>query len=351
MGAEGRGPRQLSATEVAALTGGRLVGPDGARVTAIAPLERAQPGDLSFVATAKYRDALAQSRAGVVLCTPEFVDGPGPATRVVVADPHVALLALLPVLYPESAWMPGIHPTAVIGRGTTWSDPVAIGPHAVLGQDVRLGKNVRIGAGCTLGDGVVLGDETQLFPQVACYSGTVLGNRVIVHSGARLGSDGFGYVPGGHGRAHRKIPQVGRCLIGDDVELGANTTVDRGSVDDTVIGAGTKIDNLVQIAHNVHVGERCLIAAMAGIAGSTHVGDEVFLGGQVGIADHATIGSGVIVTVQGGVIGDLPDGVTVTGMPARDHREFMRAQAALYRLAKIVRELESLVHEAHGAER
>ena len=350
MGGEGHGPRQLSATEVAALTGGRLLGPDGVRITAIAPLERARPDELSFVATAKYKDALAQSRAGLVLCTAEFADAPGPPTRVVVAQPHEALLALLPVLYPEAAWMPGIHPTAVIGRGATWSDPVAIGPYVVLGQDVRLGKNVRIGAGCTLGDGVVVGDDVQLFPQVTCYSGTVLGDRVIAHAGARLGSDGFGYIPGGQGRAHRKIPQVGRCLIGDDVEIGANTTVDRGSVDDTVVGAGTKIDNLVQIAHNVHVGERCLIAAMAGIAGSTHVGDEVFLGGQVGIADHVTIGSGVRVTVQGGVIGNLPDGAMVTGMPARDHKEFMRAQAALYRLAKIVRELETLVHEAHGAE-
>ncbi len=206
MGGEGHGPRQLSATEVAALTGGRLLGPDGARITAIAPLERARPDELSFVATAKYKDALAQSRAGVVLCTAEFADAPGPRTRIVVAQPHEALLALLPVLYPEAAWMPGIHPTAVIGRGATWSDPVAIGPHVVLGQDVRLGKNVRIGAGCVLGDGVVVGDDVQLFPQVTCYSGTVLGDRVIAHAGARLGSDGFGYVPGGHGRAHRKIP-------------------------------------------------------------------------------------------------------------------------------------------------
>ncbi len=344
--------RRIAAAEIAALTGGRLVGEPAVTVSGVASLERAGPDDLSFLASRRYLPYFQRSRAAVVLCKPEWErETAGPATRILVADPHTALLAVLPVLYPQPVWAPGVHPTAQIGREAVWEEPVAIGPYAVLGCGVRLGRNVRIGAHCVLGDRVQVGDESVLYPQVVCYSGTVIGRRVILHAGARLGSDGFGYVPGQGGELPRKIPQIGRCIVGDDVEIGANTTVDRGSVDDTVIGAGTKIDNLVQVAHNVRIGERCLIAAMVGIAGSSRVGDDVFLAGQVGLADHLSVGNRVRVTVQGGVIGDIAPGATVSGFPARDHREFFRAQAAMYRLAKIVDELEALVRRGDGPER
>jgi UDP-3-O-[3-hydroxymyristoyl] glucosamine N-acyltransferase len=344
--------RRLSARDIAALTNGQLVGPAEAVVAAIAPLDRAGPDDLSFLAAKRYVPYFERSRAALVLCKRDLVapGSPGPACRVLVADPHVSLLAIIPVLYPDPTWMPGVHRTAIVGPGTVWQDPVAIGPYTVLGSGVRLGKNVRLGAGCVLGDGVVVGDDVQLFPQVVCYSGTEIGNRVILHAGVRLGSDGFGYVPGRDGALPRKIPQVGRCLIGDDVEIGANTTIDRGSIDDTVIGPGTKIDNLVQIGHNCRIGARCLIAGQAGIAGSTHVEDDVFLAGQAGLADHVTIGRGARVTVQGGVIGDIAPGATVTGYPARNHREFLRAQAALYRLAALVDDLEALVRRSHESQ-
>ena len=189
---------------------------------------------------------------------------------------------------------------------------------------------------------MAVGDDTQLYPGVTLYSGTALGKRVIVHAGAVLGSDGFGYIPGKSGEEHRKIPHVGRCLIGDDIEIGANTCIDRGSVDDTVIGSGTKIDNLVHIAHNVRIGARCLIMAQAGIAGSVQVEDDVIIAGQAGISDHLTIGRGARLLVQSGHIADVPADATLFGYPARPHREFLRAQAALYRLAKIVDELEDL---------
>jgi len=346
------GTRPIPASEIAALTGGRLVGPGAVTVAGIAPLERAGPGDLSFLASSRYLPYFQRTSASVVLVKPEFAGAEGgPATRIVVPDPHGALLVVLPVLYPQAVWEPGVHTTAVVGRGAVWQDPVEIGAHVVVGAGVQLGKGVRIGAGCVLGDGVALGDETQLYPGVVCYAGTALGKRVIVHAGAVLGSDGFGYVPGKGGEAHRKIPHVGRCLIGDDVEIGANTCIDRGSIDDTVVGTGTKIDNLVHIAHNVRIGARCMIMAEAGIAGSVQVEDEAIIAGQSGIGDHLTIGRGARLLVQSGIIADVPPGITMSGYPARPHREYLRAQAALYRLTAIVDELENLVEAKHGADR
>jgi UDP-3-O-[3-hydroxymyristoyl] glucosamine N-acyltransferase len=341
------GTRPLSASEIAALTGGRLVGPGTVTVAGVAPLERARPGDLSFLASPRYAPYFERTSASVVLVAPELeATAGGPETRIIVPEPQAALLVVLPVLYPQAVWEAGVHATAAIGRRTTWQEPVAIGPHVSLGSDVQLGRNVRIGAGCVLGDGVAVGDDTQLYPGVTLYAGTALGKRVIVHAGAVLGSDGFGYVPGKGGEAHRKIPHVGRLLIGDDVEIGANTCIDRGSIDDTVIGSGTKIDNLVHIAHNVRVGARCLIMALAGIAGSVQVEDDVIIAGQVGIADHLTIGRGARLLVQSGYIANVPAETTMFGTPARPHREFLRAQAAMYRLSKIINELEALVKPA-----
>ncbi|HEY3219423.1 MAG TPA: UDP-3-O-(3-hydroxymyristoyl)glucosamine N-acyltransferase [Gemmatimonadales bacterium] len=340
------GTRPLSAREIAALTGGRLVGPGTVTVAGIAPLDRAGPGDLSFLASPRYVPYFERTSASVVLVAPALESAAGgPATRIVVPEPYAALLVVLPVLYPQAVWEAGVHPTAVVGLGATWQEPVEIGPQACLGRAVQLGRNVRIGAGCVLGDGVAVGDDTQLFAGVTLYPGTALGKRVIVHAGAVLGSDGFGYIPGkgGEGEAHRKIPHVGRCLIGDDIEIGANTCIDRGSVDDTVIGSGTKIDNLVHIAHNVRIGARCLIMAQAGIAGSVQVEDDVIIAGQSGISDHLTIGRGARLLVQSGHIADVPAEATMFGTPSRAHREFLRGQVTLYRLAKIVDELEALV--------
>ncbi len=348
------GTRPLSASEIAALTGGRLVGPGTTTVAGIAPLERAGPGDLSFLAAPRYLPYFQRTSASVVLVAPALEESAaatagGPETRIIVAEPYAALLVVLPVLYPQAVWEAGVHPSAVVGRGATWQEPVEIGPHTVLGRGVQLGRNVRIGAGCVLGDGVAVGDDSQLFPGVTLYAGTALGKRVIVHSGAVIGSDGFGYIPGKGGEAHRKIPHVGRCLIGDDIEIGANTCIDRGSVDDTVIGSGTKIDNLVHIAHNVRIGARCLIMAQAGISGSCQVEDDVIIAGQAGVVDHITIGRGARLLAQSGTIADIPAGATLFGTLARPLREYLRGQAALYRLAKIVGELEDLVKSKSGA--
>ncbi len=341
-GAAGR--RTLTARRIAELVNGELSGDGELRVGRVAPIERASPDSVTFLGAPRYAPFLAVTEASVVLVSPELAATPGrPGARIVVRNPQEGILALLPHLYTPSAPMPGVDATARLGRGVQLGEEVEIGPYAVLGSGVRLGDRARVGAHTVVGDGVEMGADSILMPHVTVYSGTAIGARVTVHAGARLGSDGFGYVFAEGG--HRKIPHVGRCLIHDDVEIGANTTVDRGSIDDTVIGAGTKIDNLVQIAHNVRVGRLCLIMAQVGIAGSVHVGDGCVLAGQVGVSGHHTIGDKARLAAQAGVFGDIPAGETWSGYPARPHREALRSQAALFKLSGMIRRLERMLGE------
>ncbi len=332
----------LTAAEVAALVGGTLIGDGAVRLVSVAPLDRAGPDDLAFLAAGRYLPYFHASRAGAVFVTAEHREAqPGPATRIVVDDPHRAMLAVVRAIYPVPTRAAAIHPTAIIGAGAVLGRDVALGPGAVIGAGARLGDRVEIMAGVVVGDGVALGDDTVLYPNVVCYPGTTVGARVLLHAGVVLGSDGFGYVPGRAG--HEKIPHVGRCIISDDVEIGANTTIDRGSVDDTVVGPGTKIDNLVQIGHNCRIGARCLIMAQVGLAGSTRVEDDVILAGQVGVKGHLTVGRGARIGAQTGVMGDVAPGAELFGYPGRGIRESLRAIAASYRLAEIVGDLEELV--------
>ncbi|MEJ7811261.1 MAG: UDP-3-O-(3-hydroxymyristoyl)glucosamine N-acyltransferase [Gemmatimonadaceae bacterium] len=331
--------RSLTADAIAALTGGTVLGDRTTTIRGVAPLGRAEPSDVSFLTSARYLRLFAESRAGVVLVSPELADSPsGPSCRIVVARPHDAMLRLLPALYPIEVGEPGMHPTAILGRGVTLGAEVSIGAWTVIGDGVNLGDRVRLGSHCDIGAGVLVGDDSRLYAGVTLYEGTRVGKRVRLHAGVRLGSDGFGYVYSDG--AHAKMPHVGRCLVEDDVEIGANTTIDRGSIDDTVIGAGTKIDNLVHIAHNVHVGRLCLIMAQAGIAGSAQIEDGCIVAGQAGIGGHATIGRGARIAAQAGVFGDVPAGESWSGYPARPHREALRAQGALFKLASIWRRLE-----------
>ena len=338
----GEGPRALTAASIAASVGGTLTGDGSATVTAVAPLDRAESHHVTFLAVARYAPLLASSDAGVVLVSPALADAPGRArARVIVDNPHDAMLSLLAVLYPPPSRVPGIHSSVVIGRGAVLGDDVSIGPFVVVGDGARIGARVRLRSHVVIGPGVEIGDDCELYEGVTCYSGTRLGSRVRVHAGVRLGSDGFGYVF--RNGAHEKIPHVGRCVVESDVEIGANTTIDRGSIDDTVIGSGTRIDNLVQIGHNVRVGRLCLIMAQVGVAGSVRIGDGVILAGQVGVSGHHTIGDGARLAAQAGVFGDVPVGETWSGYPARPHREALRAQAAMFRLPSLIRALERLV--------
>jgi UDP-3-O-[3-hydroxymyristoyl] glucosamine N-acyltransferase len=339
----GEGSASLTAEAIARLVNGRVEGDGAARVRRVAPLDRAQADELSFLAHPRYASLLASSRAGVVLVSPELAEVPagGAECRIIVAEPHEAMLRVLPALYPTPARAAGIHPTAIIGRGASLGRGVAIGAYSVIGDGAVLEDGVTIGTHCVVGAGVHVGAESWLADAVTLYAGAVIGRRVRLHAGVRVACDGFGYVQAGG--AHQKIPHVGRCVIEDDVEIGANSTLDRGSIDDTVIGAGTKIDNLVHVAHNVRIGRLCLIMAQVGIAGSVRIGDGCILAGQVGVSGHHTIGAGARLAAQAGVFGDIPAGETWSGYPARPHKEALRAHAALFKLAGMMRQLERLL--------
>ena len=340
----GEGVRTLTASAIAELVGGALEGDGGAEVRALAPLDRAKPADLSFLASARYARLYERTQASAVLIAPEFAElQTSAAARIIVERPHDAMLTVLPTLYPAEPRAAGVHPTARIGRGATLGQGVTIGAYAVIGEGATIGDRTWIDSHVSVGRGVAVGPDGCLFPSVTLYSGTTIGARVTVHAGARIGSDGFGYVF--RNGIHDKIPHVGRCIIEDDVEIGANTTIDRGSIDDTVIGAGTKIDNLVQIGHNVRVGRLCLIMAQVGVAGSARIGDGVVLAGQAGIAGHATIGDRARIAAQAGAFGDIPAGETWSGYPARPHRQSLRASAALVRLVEIIKRLERMVDQ------
>ena len=340
----GDGASTITAEAIAALVSGELIGDGKTAISGVAPLDRADATHLSILSSGKYAPMMALTKAGVVLVDPEFRDAAGtPRARIIVKQPLEKLLALLPKLYPQELPAPGVASTARIGKGATLGERVSIGDYAIIGAGAALGDGVVIGAQCVVGDGVSIGESTRLWPGVTIYSGGTLGKRTTIHSGVRIACDGFGYVF--RDGQHQKIPHVGRCIIGDDVEIGANTTIDRGSIDDTVIGSGTKIDNLVQIAHNVRVGQKCLIMAQVGVAGSTVIGDGAILAGQAGIAGHISIGAGARIGAQAGVFGDVPAGESWSGYPARPHRESLRASAALFKLAGMMRRLEKLLGE------
>lgn len=330
----------LTIADVARIAEGTVEGDAELVVRGVKPLEEAGPDELSFVAEARYFPYIQSSRAGAVLVA-EGAEVPlrEGMTAVRVADPRRALARLLPELHPEERPAPGVHPTAVLGEGVEVDPTATVGAYAVIGDGTRIGARARIGAHVVVGRRCVIEADAVLNPQVTLYDGVEVGERSIVHSGARLGSDGFGYV---WENGHRKVPQVGGCRLEADVEIGANTTIDRGSIGDTVIGRGTKIDNLVQVGHNCRIGRHVIVVSQVGISGSTRVGDGAVLGGQVGVQGHIEIGAGAKIGGQAGVFGDVPAGETWSGYPARPHREALRSQAALFKLPELAKRLRAL---------
>ncbi len=341
----------FTAAELAALVGGRLEGPADIQIRGAASLDEATPECASFLGHAKYLEQARNSRAGVMLVPPDYADAARPGTALIrCPDPSAAFTKIVEKFTPPPEQYPaGIHPSAVVHPGAKIADSAHVGALAVVGDGVRVGERSVIGAGCFVGTGTVIGADCLIYPNVSIRERILIGDRVIIHCGTVVGSDGYGYMPGPDG--HRKIPQVGIVQIDDDVEIGALTAIDRARFGRTHIGRGTKVDNLVQIAHNVEIGEHCLIIGQAGISGSTHLGRNVIVAGQTGLAGHLKIGDGAICMAASGVTKDLPPGAKVVGFPAVDRKEFAHSLGAPKRLAKLqekVRELEKLVAELRG---
>ncbi len=318
---------------------------DAARVVSgVAPLETAGPTQVSLLSNRKYQRLAESTRAGALVVPREATGFSCALLRV--DSPQAALITLLQLFHPEPPMRPGIHPTAAVADRARVDPSAAVGPHAVIEGGAVIGARSRIGALCFVGANAKIGDDVQLYPRAVVRDGVRIGDRVIVHPGAVLGADGFGYAF--DGAAHRKIPQVGGLRVEDDVEIGANTTIDRGTLGDTVIGRGTKIDNLVQVGHNCEVGEHVILVSQVGISGSCQIGHRAILAGQVGVADHVTIGDGAILTAKSGVPSDVPAGEVWSGIPSRPSAETRRiwaAEAALPELIRKVRALEKRVRE------
>jgi UDP-3-O-[3-hydroxymyristoyl] glucosamine N-acyltransferase len=333
-------PVTLSLAEIAALCGGRLVGSPDLALRGMAPLDEAGPDQLAFLALRRYVALVERSGAGAYLVSTELEAHVGDAPRVVVDEPYPAMRAILERFFPNVEQPAVVHPTAVLGRRVRLGRGVRIDPYAVLGDGVTVGDETVVGAHCVVGSGSSIGSRSKLHPHVVAYEGAVIGSDVVLHAGVRIGSDGFGYTT--RDDQHLKMPQVGRAVVEDGVEIGANTTVDRGSLGDTVVGRGVKIDNLVQIAHNVRVGAGTLIAALVGIAGSTRIGRRAWLGGRASAVNHLNIGDGARVTFGSTVTRDVAPGDTVSGYPARPHRQHLRAQALVGRLPGLIERVDRL---------
>jgi UDP-3-O-[3-hydroxymyristoyl] glucosamine N-acyltransferase len=324
--------------ELAKALGAALEGDPRRVVTGVAPLDSAGPHEVSFLTDARYTDAAKASRAGAIVAGTQVAGLPAPVLRV--REPQQALVDLLNLFHPPAAIVPGVHRTAVVAADAQVDPTASIGALAVVEAGASIGAHVRVGPLVYIGHRVEIAEDCAVGAHVVLLAGVRLGRRVLVHPGAVLGADGFGFAF--DGAQHRKIPQTGGVVIEDDVEIGANTTIDRATFGDTIVRRGTKIDNLVQIGHNVDVGEHSILVSQVGVSGSSRLGRGVVLAGQVGVADHVTIGDGTLVGAQAGVPSDLPAGGKFLGTPARPMLEAKRIMAADSRLPELLRRVRAL---------
>jgi UDP-3-O-[3-hydroxymyristoyl] glucosamine N-acyltransferase len=327
-----------TAAQVALELQGQVLGDPSIPLTGFAPASTAKAGDLTFAENAAFFAKADESAAAAIL-----VDGPFASARKVlirVPNARVAFARVMPLFFPEKTFPAGVHPSAVIAASAQIDPTAHVGPFCHIGENAQLGARAVLQGGNHIGEGSVIGTDSNLFPGVILYPLTQIGCRVRIHAGTVIGSDGFGYVF--DAGIHRKVPQAGLVIIHDDVEIGANVTIDRGALGPTTIGRGTKIDNLVQIAHNVTIGENCLLVAQVGIAGSTQVGNYAILAGQAGLAGHLKIGDKVIVAAQSGVMRDIPDGGKWLGAPAQPDRQAKRQMIALHHLPELIRRVSEL---------
>jgi len=323
----------FTVAEIAKRVGAEIAGAAAADLELhdVAPLETATERELSFLDNRRYLDRFRATRAGAVIVNAKLApEAPKGATLLITPQPYRAYALAAQAFYPEPPPKPGIAPTAVIDPSATLGEGCAVEHNAVIGPGVVIGKRCAIGANTVLGASVVLGDDVRVGAN-ATLSHSIIGSRVRIYTGVRIGQDGFGFAPDPD--APVKVPQLGRVIVGDDVEIGANTTIDRGAGPDTIIGPGTMIDNLVQIGHNVQIGRGCVLVSQVGISGSTRLGDYVMIGGQGGLTGHLTIGDGAKIGAQAGVMRDVEKGEAVLGSPAMPIREFHYLTAYIRRLA------------------
>jgi UDP-3-O-[3-hydroxymyristoyl] glucosamine N-acyltransferase len=309
------------------------------KVSGISSLELAGPEQISFAIKNSMSEQVAKSNAGAFILPETWSDElEKPSIRV--KNPYLAY-AITAAMFAETPFIPaGIHATTVRGKDCDIAKEVTIGPFCTIGDRVKIGRKVHIHSGVSIGEDVEIGEESIVYPGVTIYKGCRIGKRVIIHAGAVIGADGFGYAQ--DGERHVKIPQTGIVRIEDDVEIGANTTIDRAAIGETRIGAGTKIDNLVMVAHNVTTGKACIFVSQTGIAGSVRIGNGVILAGQTGVAGHVTIGDGTIVGSKSGVASSLPAGGTFTGAPAMPHNLFLKVATLLKRLPDMAKDIKTL---------
>jgi len=325
--------------ELAALVEGEVLGDPAVRISAFNDVANAAAGEITFIAQGKYVEQLARSRASAVIVPHDTAEAALPAIRV--KNPYLAAAIIHNLFYQRPAPAPGIDKHAVIGADCRIAPSVSIAPLAVVGQRVSLGENVVIESGVVIGDDVIIGDGTIVEANVVVRAGCRIGSRVILYSGAVIGSDGFGYATNSRG-IHIKRPQVGNVVIGDDVEIGANTCIDRATFGSTVIGKGTKIDNLVQIGHNVEIGEGCLLVSQCGVAGSSRLGNGVVLAGQSGVGDHVEVGDGVMAAGRSGINSNVKPGAVVAGFPAIAYKDWLQAATAFSRIPQLIKDVRRL---------
>jgi UDP-3-O-[3-hydroxymyristoyl] glucosamine N-acyltransferase len=327
--------------ELAARLDAELVGDGELMVEGVCPLDLAGPEHLSFLHNPKYLSQARESQAGAILVRDP--DSLPDRNLLVCAEPYLAFARALEIVYPVERPDPGIHPSAVVDKDAVLGAEMSVGPCAVIEAGARVGDRTTIGPGCVIGRDAVIGADCLLHPRVVVEDRCRVGDRCILHAGAVIGSDGYGFAT--VGGVHHKVPQVGIAVLEDDVELGANACVDRATMGETRVGRGTKVDNLVQIAHNVEIGEGGLLVSMVGISGSTKLGHHVTFAGNSGAAGHLTIGDNVTVGAMSAVYRDLPNGAFVTGIPARPHKEWLKANANLQRLDSLRQRVKELQRE------
>lgn len=337
----------MKLADIASLLGGTVIGDGGVEISAVAGIDEATDGDLTFVANPRYRAKIGETGASAILAPPDITTASKPL--VVVADPYVSLAKVLAILYPEEKPVPGVSEKAFIARDAVIADDVTIYPGVFVGSKARLEKGAVLHPGVFVGPGAMIGEDSVLHANVVVYRRCVVGRRVVLHAGVVIGGDGFGFAnPGG---SNVKVPQVGIVQIDDDCEIGANTTIDRGTLGKTWIKRGVKIDNLVQIGHNVVVGENSIIVAQVGVSGSTKIGDAVLVGGQAGLVGHITVGNGAMIAAKTGVHKNVPPGAVVSGAPQMPHGEWLRVQSTLPRLPEMRKELARLGGRIEGLEK